>query len=186
MKKIYFATGNKGKAREAEHILGVNVEIANLELEEIQSMDLEKIVEHKVLQAYEILKAPVFVDDVSVEFEVWHGFPGPFIKYLQRISNDLILYMMRNETNRRVKLIATIAYHDGRRIHFFKGEILGSLASRARGNGGWGFDSIMIPDGQNLTFSEMTEKQKNLLSHRRAAFDKFKTFLDSQKEQNEL
>jgi non-canonical purine NTP pyrophosphatase (RdgB/HAM1 family) len=181
MKKIYFATGNKGKANEAEQILGVDIEIAPLELDEIQSMNLEDIVGHKVKQAYEKLKAPVFVDDVSLEVDIWKGFPGPFIKYLQQISNDLILYMMRNETNRKVKLIATIAYHDGEKIHYFSGHIPCTISTESRGDQGWGFDPIMIPDGQNLTFSQMTDEAKNSLSHRRIALDTFKKFLDSQK-----
>ena len=117
MKKIYFATGNKGKAEEAEDILGLTVKIADVEMDEIQSMSLKKIVEHKVKQAYKAIKAPVFVDDVSIEVEVWKGFPGPFIKYLQNLGNDLILYMLRNERNRNVKMIATIAYHEIGRAH---------------------------------------------------------------------
>ncbi len=181
MKKIHFATGNKGKAQEAEQILGVDVEIAPLELDEIQSMNLEDIVGHKVGQAYEKLKSPVFVDDVSLEVEIWKGFPGPFVKYLQQISNDMILYMMRNEKNRRVKLIATIAYHDGKKIHYFSGHVFCTVALEARGDGGWGFDPILIPEGQNLTFAEVTDEVKNSLSHRRNALDAFKQFLDSQK-----
>lgn len=181
MKKIYFATGNKGKAREAELILGRDIEIADLELDEIQSLDLEKIVEHKVTQAYSLLKKPVFVDDVSLEFEIWKGFPGPFIKYLQQISNDLMLYMMRNEKNRSVKLIATIAYHDGKKVYFFNGIVKGVITTESKGDGGWGFDPLIIPDGHKLTFGQMKEEEKNTLTHRRIAFDKFKKYLDSQK-----
>ncbi len=186
MNKIYFATGNKGKAKEAEQILGVDVEIAPLELDEIQSMNLEDIVGHKVKQAYEKLKAPVFVDDVSLEVEIWKGFPGPFVKYLQQISNDLILYMMRNEENRRVKLIATIAFHDGEKIHYFSGHIPCTIARESRGERGWGFDPIMIPEGQELTFSEMTDEVKNSLSHRRYALDSFRQFLNSQNSQKAI
>ena len=186
MNKIYFATGNKGKAKEAEQILGVGVEIAPLELDEIQSMNLEDIVGHKVRQAYEKLKAPVFVDDVSLEVDIWQGFPGPFVKYLQQISNDLILYMMRNEKNRKAKLIATIAYHDGEKIYYFSGYIPCTIAAQSRGERGWGFDPIMIPDGQDLTFSEMTDEVKNSLSHRRIALDSFRKFLDSQSKQKDI
>jgi len=181
MKKIYFATGNKGKAEEAEDILGLKVDIADIELDEIQSMNLEIIVEHKVRQAYQVLKAPVFVDDVSVEFEIWKGFPGPFIKYLQQLSNDLILYMMRNETNRRVNLIATIAYHDGVKIHFFTSKIKGTIATEVRGARGWGFDPILIPEDQKLTYAQMSLQEKNSHSHRTIAMNKLRDFLDSQK-----
>ncbi len=180
MNKLYFATGNKGKVEEAQFILNHPIEVLDLELDEIQSMNMEDIVAHKAKQAYEKINSPVFVDDVSLEFEIWHKFPGPFIKYLQQIGNDLILYMMRNETNRKVNLIATIGYFDSRDMHYFTGSILGTIATESRGGRGWGFDPIFIPDGQNLTFAEMRDEEKNSLSHRRIALDKFKSFLDSQ------
>jgi len=181
MNKIYFATGNKGKAEEAEDILGLTVKIADVEMDEIQSMSLKKIVEHKVKQAYKAIKAPVFVDDVSIEVEVWKGFPGPFIKYLQNLGNDLILYMLRNERNRNVKMIATIAYHDGKKIHFFTGEVLGTVARESRGDRGWGFDPIIIPEGHKLTYAQMSLQEKNRNSHRRNAMEHLKKFLDSKK-----
>ena len=180
MDNIYFATGNKGKVEEAQFILKHPVKILDVELDEIQSMNLEDIVAHKARQAYEKVKAPVFVDDVSLEFDVWHKFPGPFIKYLQQISNDLILYMMRNETNRKVNLIATIGFYDGEKIKFFTGAIPGTIATESRGERGWGFDPIFIPNGQDQTFAEMTDEKKNSLSHRRVALDIFKKYLDSQ------
>lgn len=181
MDKIYFATGNKGKVEEARFILNHPVEILDVELDEIQSMNLEEIVEHKARQAYEKIKKPVFVDDVSLEFDIWKGFPGPFIKYLQHIGNDLILYMMRNESNRKVKLIATIGYFDGNIMHFFTGFIWGTIAVESRGERGWGFDPLFIPDGQEMTFAQMSDKVKNEVSHRRIALDKFKKFLDGEK-----
>lgn len=179
MNKIYFATGNKGKAEEAQEILGIKVEIADVEMDEIQSMDLNKIVEHKVKQAYSQVKSPVFVDDVSIEFDVWKGFPGPFIKYLQNLGNETILYMMRNETNRNLNMIATIAYYDGKIVNFFSGNIKGVVSNEKRGERGWGFDQIVIPEGHTLTFAEMSLKEKNMHSHRRMAMDKLKKFLDS-------
>lgn len=181
MNKIYFATGNKGKVDEAREILGRKVEILDIDLDEIQSMDLEKVVEHKVLQAYEKINLPVFVDDVSIEIDVWRKFPGPFIKHLQNLGNDLILYMMRNEENRKVNVIDTVAYHDGEKVHFFRGEVSGQLVDRERGDKGWGFDPLFIPDGQSQTFGEMTPSKKNTISHRRRALEKLKKHLDSQR-----
>lgn len=181
MSKIYFATGNKGKVGEARQILDVPIEILDIEHEELQSLDLKKIVEHKVTQAYEKVKSPVFVDDVSLEFDAWRGFPGPFIKHLQDLGNDLILYMMRNEKNRKVRLIDTLAYHDGENIHYFTGLVMGTISNDERGDGGWGFDPLFIPDKESQTFGEMDEEKKNSNSHRRKALEAFKSFLDSNK-----
>lgn len=184
MGKIYFATGNKRKAGEVSKMLGIDVEVADLELDEIQSMDLNVIVTHKVNQAYEKLKAPVVVDDVSVEVEVWNGFPGPFIKYAHNAGgNPLLLYIMRNETNRKIKVICTIAYHDGKRVNIFSGTINGEFTTEERGDKGWGLDPIILAEGQSQTFSEMDIELKNKISHRALAFAKLKEFLDSQKTQ---
>lgn len=186
MSKLYFATGNKGKVEEAHHILEREIEILDIDLDEIQSLDLEKIVAHKVLQAYEKVKSPVFVDDVSLEFDVWRKFPGPFIKYLQTLGNDLILYMMKNEENRKIKVTSTIGYHDGKKIHYFTGTVEGIMAKEERGHNGWGFDPLFIPLGESQTLGEMSKEKKNSVSHRRRSFEKLKEFLDSQNKKENI
>lgn len=181
MKKIYFATGNKGKAREAEEILGVDVEVVHMDLDEIQSMNPKAIVRHKVEQAYKKIKAPVIVDDVSLEIDVWDKFPGAFVKYLHGKDTKRILYMMRNEENRGATLICTVGFHDGRKIHCFTGRLRIKIADKNYGDGGWGLDPIIIPDGKNQTFGQMPEGEKNSDSHRTRAFKMLKKFLDSKK-----
>lgn len=184
MDKLIFATGNKGKAREAQQILEIPIEIRDLELDEIQDLDLEKIVKHKLRQAFENVKAPVIVDDVALKLDAWNGFPGPFVKYIHVASNgnnQLILRMLRNEENRRGTLIATIGYHDGDNMHLFTGEVKIEIATEERGDNGWGLDPILIPEGSDKTYSEMSEEEKNTDSHRTRALAKFKEFLDSQK-----
>lgn len=183
MDKLYFVTGNKGKAREAQQILGIPIEITKIELDEIQSLDLKKIVEHKLKQAFDKVKSPVIVDDVSLQLDVWNGFPGPFVKYLHVASdgnNELILRMLKNESNRNGILVATIGYHDGENIHFFTGEIRVTISTEERGINGWGLDPILIPEGQTVTYAEMSEEEKNADSHRKRALKKLKEFLDSQ------
>lgn len=180
MNKLYFATGNDGKAREAQKILNIPIEIADLELDELQSMDLEKIVEHKAKQAYETVQSPVFVDDVALYLDVWNGFPGPFVKFIHEEGNKRLLYMLRNETNREGNLIVTIGYYDGVNINFFKGEMKVTIASQEHGQDGWGLDPILIPEGKLQTFGEMSKEEKNSDSHRSRALLKFKEFLDSQ------
>lgn len=99
--QLFFVTGNEGKMMEAQRILGFPIEIVKFDLEEIQSLDLAEIVRHKVLQAYQIVKKPVFVDDVGLYVSAWNGFPGPFVKYLREAGgNELLLRMMRLENDR--------------------------------------------------------------------------------------
>lgn len=181
MKKLYFATGNKGKAREAEHILGYDIEIKDIELDEIQSDSLKKIVTHKLNQAYSILKKPVIVDDVALEIDAWAGFPGPFVKYMHNNDTSHFLHMLRHEKNRKATLIATIGYHDSKKTHCFTGKLKVTIPKKPRGTNGWGLDPILIPEGKNLTFAEMTEGEKNSFSHRKKALTMLKKFLDSSK-----
>lgn len=186
MNKIYFATGNSGKAREVKQILGVEIEIAKMDLDEIQSMDLRAIVKHKLSQAYEKLKSPVIVDDVSLEIDVWGGFPGPFVKHLHGKNTKRILYMMRNETNRSATMISTVGYHDGEKMHFFTGKLRIRIADKNYGDKGWGLDPVLIPLGQDKSYGQMSEKEKNSDSHRTRAFLMLKRFINSQKGKNKV
>jgi len=181
MRKIYFATSNKGKAREAEQILGVDIEVSELELDEIQSTNPKTIIKHKLQQAYEKLKSPVIVDDVSLEIDIWDSFPGPFVKFIHDKNNKRILYMMRNEKNRNGTLICTIGYHDGKKMHCFTGKLRVKIADKEYGDNGYGLDPILIPEGKKITFGQMTDSEKNSDSHRARALMMLKRFLDSKK-----
>jgi XTP/dITP diphosphohydrolase len=175
---LHFVTSNKGKATEAQMILGVPVQITELELPEIQSLDLEAIVREKVTYAFRKMHQPVFVDDVGLFISAWNGFPGPFIKFLLRAGgNELLLQMMTQEKNRVIVARAAIGFHDGEQIHTFVGEVSGSLTDTPRGTGGWGWDPVFIPEHSEKTFGEMTAEEKNAISHRRNALEKFREFL---------
>ncbi|OGK39812.1 hypothetical protein A3A74_02595 [Candidatus Roizmanbacteria bacterium RIFCSPLOWO2_01_FULL_35_13] len=183
MKKLCFVTSNKDKVDEAQKILGIPIEIVDIDIDEIQSMDLKKIVKHKALEAYRRVKKPVFVDDVSFEVKAWNGFPGPFVKFLRLADNnrhELLLRMLSAEKDRTVKVIAGIGYHDGKKLHVIEGSFIGTIVPR-RGDKGWGFDPYVIPHGFRKTLGEMGEGFKNKVSHRARALRKFKKFLDSQK-----
>lgn len=182
MKKILFATGNEGKIIEAQAILEIPVEVVTIQIDEVQSMDLEYVARRKTEEAYKMLKKPVITDDVGVFIEAWNGFPGPFAKFiLDELGNVRILEILENETNRNVIVKSAIGYHDGKEVHVFTGEVRGTLAFKEEGTDGWGFDPIIIPDGQNQTYAQMASNKKNQLSHRKKALDKLKNFLDSQK-----
>lgn len=176
-------TSNKNKVNEAQKILGFPIEIVNFDIDEIQSLDLAKIVKHKVEQAYKKVKAPVFVDDVSFEVTAWNRFPGPLIKFLHRAGNnkfDLLLRMLSIEKDKTVRITAGIGYHDGKAVHVIEGSFIGRIVPR-RGNNGWGFDPYVIPEGYTKTFGELDESIKNKISHRARALRNFKKFLDSQR-----
>lgn len=180
MKTILMATGNKGKILEASEILQRPLKVVNVELEEIQSMDLELVSEKKTEEAFRILKEPVITDDVGVFIEALGGFPGPFAKFmLETMGNKRLLELLENETNRKVIVKSVIGYHDGKKVHTFVGEVKGVLATKERGSQGWGFDPIIIPNGFSQTYAEMGPSGKNKISHRKIALDKLHDYLNS-------
>lgn len=179
--KITLVTGNKFKAKETAEILDINLEISKIKLDEIQEMDLRKVALHKLNQAYEILKKPVMIDDVSFEVNAWNSFPGPLIKWILKAGNGpgLLLKLLEGEKDRRAKARLAIGFHDGKKPHLFFGESKGSVAHEIRGDNGFGWDRVFIPDGYNQTFAEMPFQLKNSISHRGRALKKLHDFLKS-------
>lgn len=82
MANITFITGNQNKADYLAKYLGFPVRHQKVDLDEVQSLDLHEIVEHKVRQAYGTIGSPVLVEDVALEFSALGRFPGTFIKLL--------------------------------------------------------------------------------------------------------
>ena len=182
MEKLYFVTSNEGKAQEARAILEMPIEIRKADLIEIQSLDLEEIVRDKVKKAFELVGERVIVDDVGFFLEAWNGFPGPFVKYISNaVGEGGILKMLDDEENRSVVVRAAIGFHDGKEVHTFVGEVKGLVALEARGDNGFGWDSIFIPEFSDKTYAQMTIEEKSGISHRRAVLEKFKHFLKEEK-----
>lgn len=178
LKELTLVSSNKEKAREVERILEIPIDIASIDIDEIQSMNLRKITLHKVRQAYQKIKKPVLVDDVSFEVKAWNGFPGPLIKWLLEEKNDpnLMLKMLGNEKNRRAIARLGVGFHDGKKAYFFGGEVKGKIGFKIGGDNGFGWDRVFIPDGFTQTFSEMDPEIKDTMSHRGRALKKLKDF----------
>ncbi len=179
MNKIIFVTGNSAKVREVQEILNMNLEIASIELDEIQEIDLQKVALHKLNQAFEIVKKPVMVDDVSFSINAWNGFPGPLIKWILKAGDGpgLMIKMLEHEKNRNVVASLVIGFHDGEKPHLFFGEAKGTISREIKGDNGFGWDRVFIPDGYSQTYSEMDSKLKNSISHRAIALEKLSDFL---------
>jgi non-canonical purine NTP pyrophosphatase (RdgB/HAM1 family) len=155
-KNAYFITGNKGKLAEIERILGFPVKHIELDLDELQEMDERKIVEHKVRQAWEKIEKPVIVWDGSVYLSCLNGFPGPLIKWFwQTVSLEKVCKLAALMKDNKVKAKTTLAFFDGENIQYFEAEEWGTIPNSPRGEGGFGWDSIFVPDGSQKTFAEM-------------------------------
>lgn len=172
-KQLKFVTGNPNKFREAQEILGIEMERQDLpHLHEIQTHDVQVLVEHKAEEAWEALQVPVLVEDSGLVFEAWNGLPGALVKWFElSVGCEGMLKMLEAFPDRRARAVCMAAVHDGREIIVGKGEVTGTIADRLRGQNGFGWDVIFIPDGHDRTFAEMTADEKNAISHRRRAFE---------------
>ncbi|WP_457613740.1 XTP/dITP diphosphatase [Methanocaldococcus sp.] len=179
--KIYFATGNLNKIKEAKIILkDLNVELERIDVSypEIQG-SLEEVAEFGAKWVYNILKKPVIVEDSGFFVEVLNGFPGTYSKFVQEtIGNEGILKLLEDKNNRNAYFKTVIGYCDENGVKLFRGVVKGQVSREIRSKGyGFAYDSIFIPEGENRTFAEMTTEEKSKISHRKRAFEEFKKFL---------
>ncbi|HLZ15236.1 MAG TPA: non-canonical purine NTP pyrophosphatase [Candidatus Saccharimonadales bacterium] len=180
MKDCTFITGNEHKAAFLAKWLGMPVAHHKLDLDEIQSLDPHVVVEHKVRQAYELLHTPVIVEDAGLIFTAMGQLPGTFVKwFIEEIGYEGLLRLAHSLPSREA--IGRVCYglFDGRAVHFFDGEMHGSIADETRGTGGFGFDPIFVNDGFTKTRAEMTEDEYAATSYRTPAIDKLRAFLQT-------
>ncbi len=156
---ITFITGNQKKADYLAKYLGHPVDHVKLDLDEIQSLDLNEIVEHKVRQAYDKIKTAVIVEDVSLEFEALNGLPGPFIRFfVDNVPFEKICSMI-NGQSRRAKAKCVFGFYDGETVKLFEGGLSGEIAEVPTGENGYGWDRLFIPDGYSSTRAELNEEE---------------------------
>ncbi|MEV5544087.1 non-canonical purine NTP pyrophosphatase [Saccharopolyspora shandongensis] len=176
---LTLVTGNEGKAREYSALLGIDVAAVKTDLEEIQELDVVAVVRHKVTNAYSKLGTAVLVDDTGLTVDAWNGFPGALIAWLLKARGVAgILEWAATLTDRRTTVTTAIGYADAEGVRIFTGALHGTLATEPRGVNGFGYDSVFIPDGEKLTYAEMTPEYKNTISHRRLAVDELRKGLD--------
>jgi non-canonical purine NTP pyrophosphatase (RdgB/HAM1 family) len=179
MVNVTFITGNQNKANYLSKYLGYPVNHVKLSLDEIQSTDLNEIVEHKVRQAYELIKKPVIVEDVALEFDALGGLPGPFIKFfVEKVPFEIICSMIGNGLTRKAKARCVFGYFDGENLQLFEGGMDGEIAKTPSGNNGYGWDKIFIPQGYTVTRASLDEEndQKTYLEIK--PFAKLKKYLE--------
>lgn len=179
MKKLTFITGNAGKAKYLSDYFHMPVDHLKLDLHEIQSLDLKEVVEDKARRAYEIVKSPVLVEDVSLVFHGLKKLPGPLIKwFLETLGNDGLCKLLDNVGDRSAFAEVEFAICDENGVHTFGGSIEGSISESPRGEMGFGWDPIFIPKGYNKTWAEMTDDEKHATSMRKIALMKMTKFLN--------
>jgi non-canonical purine NTP pyrophosphatase (RdgB/HAM1 family) len=170
---LVFVTSNLNKLREAEAVLGIKLDHRALEIAELQSLSLEEVVRAKASCAWERLRAPVLVEDTSLELVGLGGFPGPLIRWmLASVGPAGICRIAHAFADPRAIARCMVTATDGGDEVVGMGEVRGRIAEAPRGGRGFGWDSAFVPDGhRGRTFSELSSAEKNAISHRRKAFE---------------
>ena len=193
--KIVFATGNKGKLREAAEILGDGFELSTPAdfgiTEDIPETGTTLMANslQKAVYLYDRCGCDCFADDTGLEVDALGGAPGVYTaRYAGEgkdfnANMDKVLYELQvaeceanmaagmglhvKKVSRRArfKSVITLIVHGQKK--FFEGTLEGVIAREKSGNGGFGYDPIFIADEfPGMTLADITEEQKNDISHR--------------------
>lgn len=173
--RILLVTSSEGKAREAAGILGSEVERADLELPEIQAATIEDVAREKAREAFRRLERACVVEDSALGFSAWGGLPGPYVKWFEKLAGlEALCRSLDGFRDRRAAATCVLAFRSETEQLTAIGRIDGSIAEKPRGNGGFGWDAIFVPEGETRTFAEMSAAEKNAISHRRRAWEELK------------
>jgi non-canonical purine NTP pyrophosphatase (RdgB/HAM1 family) len=182
---LLFVTGNPGKFAEVRALIPV-VKQLDLDLIEIQELDPQAIIEHKLREATKSEAGLLMVEDTSLYCEGLGNMPGPLIKwFLKGMGRDVLAEVVLKTGNPRALAKTVIGLGEvGKEALFFEGEVPGQIVP-ARGEGGFGWDAIFQPDwqptgvsvNQPKTFAEMTLEEKTQISMRKEAVVKLKRYL---------
>lgn len=126
----------------------------------------------------------VLSDDSGLEVDALEGSPGVVSSSFggeegnHAKNNARLMAEMAGETRRSARFRCTmVLMHDGKEVAHFDGSVEGTIAGSLRGNSGFGYDPLFIPDGYTRTFGELPATVKNSLSHRAQALAKVVAWL---------
>lgn len=193
MKKLVFATNNAHKLEEIRAILGSKVEVLSLKdircdadipetadtLEGNAALKAEYIYQHYGLDC--------FADDTGLEVEALNGAPGVYsARYAGGEGHDSeanmkkLLAELKGIANRNARFRTAICLIESGEKRLFEGIVNGSIIEEKRGDSGFGYDPIFVPEGYTETFAEMGNEEKNKISHRARAVEQLCKYLNNQ------
>lgn len=199
MKKLVIASDNTHKVKEIKEILqGTGFEIftkteigkGDLEVEE----DADSLEENAKLKALSLQDGDepyyVLADDTGLFVEALNGQPGIHtaryagVDATDQENRTKLLRELETKDNRKAIFRTVIAWANPKgKVSFAIGECRGQIAKCERGDAGFGYDPVFIPEGKKETFAEMTDDEKNSISHRRRALDRLRSTLLSSREE---
>lgn len=185
---IVFATGNNHKVQEVNDIAkGSGIEFILPPdgfdpFENGQTFEQNSFIKAK--EASRISGQISLADDSGLCVECLNGEPGIYSARYDSTPQkriDKLLANMSNSSNRRAKFVCamTLVDKDGNIIRQEIGECHGQIALNQAGVNGFGYDPVFIPDGYDITIAQMSEEEKNTISHRSRALRKMIKFIKS-------
>lgn len=180
--KIYFLSKNKYKLEEVKKILNLKeyeICLDEQKIEEIQSNDMVKIVEDKVLKGFKKINRPIIVEQTGLILNDLGGFPGGLTQiFWDSLEADKFSQYFSKKTGTGEAVAKTVVgYCDGKQIKIYEGEISGIIVEEPRGNRDFQWDCIFQPKNYTETFAEMGEK-KNEISMRKIALEQLRKYLE--------
>ena len=188
-KEILVATHNQHKKEEIQQILGEHFNVTSLTDYDIHD---EIVEDGKTFHENALIKAkycfektgkPSLGDDSGLVVEALDGRPGiysaryagnhDFAKNIDKVLDEL-----KGEENRKAYFVTVMCLVDETGENYFEGRVYGNLIKESRGEKGFGYDPIFIPENHEITFAEMKPEEKNVISHRKNAVEKFLKFLE--------
>lgn len=177
---VAFVTGNPDKLAEARRIWGaasgVAFEGVALDLPEIQSLDLSEVLRAKGAEAWRRLGRPLVVEETGFEIDAFGGFPGPLVKWMleamgpEGMAGAALATAERDGTAAGAVARCQVLYRDGEREVVGEGVARGTLVLPPRGEGGFGWDPVFLPEGESRTYGELPGEEKDRIGHRGQAW----------------
>ncbi len=191
MKEITVVTGNNKKVwqvKTAIEPLGITVLHEDADIHEIQAPENDVhgvgVAKEKARAAFSVLLLPLIVCDQYWEIPALGGFPGPYMKDMDKyLEVEDILAMMARKDSRVINLYENVVYTDGDVIKDFTAVYPGTLATEARG-GGQPSGRLIIYDGTDLTIAEHRERGEHARDMQNSAWRMFGEWYVNQKAQS--
>lgn len=188
--ELIFATNNKNKLQEVQAML------KNIKLKTLAEINCtEDIPEssptitgnaiQKINYLTQYYSADGFADDTGLEIEALNGAPGVYsARYAgeeksAEANMNLVLEKLKGQPNKKARFVTVIALNINREQYLFEGVCTGKIVSEKKGEKGFGYDPIFVPDGFDKTFAQMTMKEKASVSHRGKAVRLLIDFLNN-------
>jgi len=189
MNTIIFATNNEHKVFEVRSVLKEKFKIISLKEAGIEIdipepyNSLEENACEKARVIYQLTDKNCFAEDTGLEVEVLNGGPGvKSARYADEERSfekniDKLLSKLKNKENRKAQFRTVACLIENGKEKIFEGICKGTIIAQRRGDSGFGYDPVFIPDGSTKTFAEMSMEEKNRFSHRKKAIEKLTSYL---------